>query len=511
VIDITGEAQVFDGSGTSAMKKKALGLLSLPMLFILNGAGAADFNNGYIAHIGDLTGDGRTDIYVRYSNPIFIDAGPGIFIPIFVRGELDDFVLEQQFDGSFFIKANLTSSQLSAVSQWPGAPIDLDPRDFNFDGAVDLLLQDVADAVNSGQPIFDQLVFAPLTAQLPPMHIRAVDDEFRAYFGDLYDWYLNPNVFNEVETVNINQSSYIGVAFDVLGLSYVLSLCQAGDYDTCGYIVGHLSTILAAFGLNCIDWITAAGEDPDDFCLYGAHVWGSTIVMVPVRVFNEMAVEVAETAEQVSIGQAVLEDIADIFETVIGISIGGADLPPTNGDEDLDTPDGQRGYALHVVLVEFWRALRDNQDAADEEPRQADIVYITGRKTKFLDAFHLAIEHTPSSTNIWSALSAFQKQDKLHSLPNNPVEIMNITLGTVSSAGVLPPAHYSAMLSADLKYKDDCHYNAIPEIPGAGYNSNGYVHGLVKATEGTASIDFNGYVGGFKPVPEIHFSGAQCD
>jgi hypothetical protein len=35
----------------------------------------------------------------------------------------------------------------------------------------------------------------------------------------------------------------------------------------------------------------------------------------------------------------------------------------------------------------------------------------------------------------------------------------------------------------------------------AGYNSNGYSHGLVRATAGVPSIDMNRFVGGEKPVP----------
>ena len=47
-------------------------------------------------------------------------------------------------------------------------------------------------------------------------------------------------------------------------------------------------------------------------------------------------------------------------------------------------------------------------------------------------------------------------------------------------------------------------YDLFPGISDS-YNSNSYVHGLIRATGGTSAVDLNGYVGGANPLPSTYF------
>jgi hypothetical protein len=68
------------------------------------------------------------------------------------------------------------------------------------------------------------------------------------------------------------------------------------------------------------------------------------------------------------------------------------------------------------------------------------------------------------------------------------------------------PLYWTRLLAADARYRDNIDYDAIPSVGSAGYNSNGYVHGIVRATAGVPSIDLSQFVGGEKPVPPQAFN-----
>jgi hypothetical protein len=74
------------------------------------------------------------------------------------------------------------------------------------------------------------------------------------------------------------------------------------------------------------------------------------------------------------------------------------------------------------------------------------------------------------------------------------------TLGTVSST-LAAAVYWSTLTAADANYDDNLPYDAVPSAGSSAYNSNGYTHGLVRATAGVPSIDMNRFVGGDKPVP----------
>lgn len=473
-------------------------LLAALALTVSPPSSGAGFDTNYIVHKGHFNTDGRLDFYVRQQQPQVIILPGDTPIPLVLPPSVEEFVLEQKADRSFTIVSDLTADQKNSFKGWPQANVKLIVKDFNFDGAADVLIKDVANVISGA---LDQMIFAATVNNLAPVLVRKVDAYFREFFDDLYRWYLDPTVFNEVETFNVDQTFYIGVASGRLALQTGLNEHCYPYYSNCGFIQGNLTVILSSlFGLNCVDWVSEQGEDPDSHCVYGFHVFGSATVMVPVGTYNLDAYRVGEIARDIENGQAVLEDIADVFERVIGIYVGGAEMPETNGDGELDTPDGQRGYVLHVVLAYIWRALFG-------EGREPDVVYITGHRVRFVRAFHLAVEYTPPDVGSSPrTLSAFEKDDFLYSMPNREADENNVTLGTVASP-LAAATYYNRMVAADNLYKDKClEYDLVPEVAD-GYNSNSWVHGLVRATGGTADINLNLFVGGSKPVPNPYFAG----
>lgn len=125
--------------------------------------------------------------------------------------------------------------------------------------------------------------------------------------------------------------------------------------------------------------------------------------------------------------------------------------------------------------------------------------------------YHTAIEYD-DGTGRPTTLSAERIDGKLTSNVNRPTDAPanNITLGTVTPpAGVSPGDYFSSLRGADAQYCDCLDYDLFPEaLPGTGYNSNGYVPGLIRVTGGAPSLNLGNYYGGATPVPAGAFGGA---
>ena len=75
-----------------------------------------------------------------------------------------------------------------------------------------------------------------------------------------------------------------------------------------------------------------------------------------------------------------------------------------------------------------------------------------------------------------------------------------------SLTGVTPNKYAAAHRANRLRKKLGRSSTITEAIYDAGYNSNGYVHGIVSATGGMATINLNNFVGGGKPVPSSVFN-----
>lgn len=74
-----------------------------------------------------------------------------------------------------------------------------------------------------------------------------------------------------------------------------------------------------------------------------------------------------------------------------------------------------------------------------------------------------------------------------------------------SSQSASDLVYWSQVAAADEGYDDDLPHDAIPS-EGEGYNSNGYVHGLVNFTNRSADVSqVSGLWGWGRPVPAEAF------
>ena len=159
---------------------------------------------------------------------------------------------------------------------------------------------------------------------------------------------------------------------------------------------------------------------------------------------------------------------------------------------------------------------------ARERFRPAGPIYITGHSigcSKLgapIGPYHLALEHqTDSKTNWISAgpnggwlggfaggtlVSGVGVDERPTDAPNQ-----NTVLGMVfPPPGMTTTEYFDQLVQADAVYRDNLPYGAVPSLVG-GYNSNGYVFGLIFATGGTPSTVPSEFVGGNQPVPTCGF------
>lgn len=180
--------------------------LMVVILLLSSAVHAAGFDARYTAYQGDLNSDGRADLYVKWQPrivPITID---DLSIPVSTskRG-VSDFVLQQSSSGTFSVVGPLSASQQASVGQWPRATgIQLAPADINYDGAVDLIVRNVASLALG---VDNQLVFAATNGVGPPTRAVSLSSTLRSFYQDLGSWFLTP-----VTTVReeVRVYSYLG-------------------------------------------------------------------------------------------------------------------------------------------------------------------------------------------------------------------------------------------------------------------------------------------------------------
>jgi len=172
-------------------------------------AEAAGFDLRYTARVGDLNGDGRNDLYIRWS-PLFTLIPLDDFsipVPRSRRG-VGNFVLQQNANATFSIVSNLSAAQLSSVAQWPAAPaaLQIAPGDVNFDGAIDLIIRGVS-SIASGAD--NQFVFAAAAPGSSPVRVVPLNATMRSFYRDVARWFLSPMVTVTEET---RTYTYLGYA-----------------------------------------------------------------------------------------------------------------------------------------------------------------------------------------------------------------------------------------------------------------------------------------------------------
>jgi len=141
-----------------------------------------------------------------------------------------------------------------------------------------------------------------------------------------------------------------------------------------------------------------------------------------------------------------------------------------------------------------------------------NVVYITGHPWAEYGPTHLAIEFNDGSGEKW--LSAEKISGDLMSdlgtltngLRPSDYPDRNDTFGIV----IPPPGQTAAQLFSwlnqlDSVYCDCLDYEIVPLPWTNGYNSNGFVAGLINAGNGLSTVVIDAQLGGDKPVPKSEF------
>lgn len=157
------------------------------------GATAAHFDTRYATRIGDLNGDGRTDVYLQYQPKVVPVSLDDLLVPIpTTRREVGEFVLQQNASGGFQAVA-LSSAQKSQVLQWPKSTMSTIVGDLNGDLQWDLYLQGASAAIPGAH---DAFVFAPHAQQGMPIGVKARDDSMARFVTDINGASQSPSHFD---------------------------------------------------------------------------------------------------------------------------------------------------------------------------------------------------------------------------------------------------------------------------------------------------------------------------
>ena len=81
-----------------------------------------------------------------------------------------------------------------------------------------------------------------------------------------------------------------------------------------------------------------------------------------------------------------VEDLADVLEAIVGVTIGGYDFSHVDND-DLDEADEQQVYEVHQALLNIWALLGERG-----RDRTTDTVYVTKRPRGRLGVARTSLE-----------------------------------------------------------------------------------------------------------------------
>jgi hypothetical protein len=439
-------------------------------------------NYQYQTRAGDIDGDGRTDLFVKRTSGGV--AGNGV---------LDSVILRQNPGGTFSLIVP-SASQSSIASAWPLSSATTAIKDFNVDGYVDVEVKGVAAATGGAA---NQIIYSPgAPLQLQPLGLRAFDASLQVFERDMLDYAVDPNYFSTYANVRYfsDYEYYFNCSYSSVGLwsgvwdgGYWLPGCTAGYGGIEGYYVDYSLFSSAALDVWIHDLAFQSGSETASQSTEGAQ-------------------EAAESVFQVQIGGWPVEEV----------------LGSTGEHTD---PDTRRG------LETFWGILGIATANADEittvkappqSPRLPNKIYLTGRIIAGGNSRHAALEYTGySGSPSWYTLSAYNPnaqvshptpaQLRYGTLTKQPNWGSDLPMLTFQFGVITPPGqttndnYWTLAIAAFSNYRNDLPYDAIG---ATGFNSNGFIHGLLNVTGGVSSCPVDaahGFVAGDIVVPPSEF------
>ncbi len=154
-----------------------------------------------------------------------------------------------------------------------------------------------------------------------------------------------------------------------------------------------------------------------------------------------------------------------------------------------------------------------NPEIDSDLRRSPDRIFITGHRVGRYGPIHTAIEYRGEQGVFWLSagpegygVEGFRALVGGVGSARNGVRQTDAPSGNSVLGEVQPPpgvsaqAYFGQLRQASEQFCDCVDYDLFPGLSG-GYNSNGYVRGLIEATGGNTEFDFDDLVGGGRPVP----------
>jgi len=416
----------------------------------------------YTVRVGYYEGDSRPDLFVERTR-----GGSGN------DGTLQRTILRAA-SGRFEPVAPSVAGA-SAARGWPLADVDVTLRDVNVDGFVDLVMTGIASLSGmSGMP--GQIVFAPGRVLEPmPQAVRGITGELRELGSDLRGYLANREYFTESAPLTVVSTTYYDYS------------CQYSGFDVSFYVLV-------------------------DYCY--PYVMTSYLIVPDYTGFASAALDIWNYESAIIDGaigaQAGYESIEAVLEESFGTELGERELHELFGEAEVIDATAERGVELFTALAGIGNAVA--QEAQSEEGSAAgstmpDSVLLTGRRIIGIGPFHTALQYGGSTISAHDddprALYDGTLVSQVDWAPDHP--LLTLLLGTVTAA-VPAPFYWQNLLSADARYGDDLRYDLFPSLGSGGFNSNGFVAGIIAATYGTSSTPMARFVGGEMPVPRGEFN-----
>ena len=488
------------------------------------------FDSNYVVRTGDLGSDGDTDVYL---SPLSTGTG-----------NVGEFILEND-SGAFTLDTNPTLTELGAAQSWSvSTQLKVDLEDVNVDGVWDAAVTGIEGSIDDA---VDQIVISGGTKGAAPTGLIAVDADLKNFFGSVKPWYNNLSYYDTTVAVGSWILHNATSAEDNYN-SYWLDCLAKWGY--CQYRDGTLSAlygsetaciraIVAIQALTSHDFtLEVDGErHPQPLSVVCNISWrayfGRVITELSGKNFSLVPMDAIEqVADFVKIWEAgqngfEVEDLADVLEDVLGITIGGFDFSGIDRD-DLDAPNEQRVFEVEQGLFAIWRLFGQGVGNQAEDPdfdRDSDTVYVTRRRVRFgginwslRDSWwHTALEYTYPTADLVAnfhnpTIAAYNESGLLVSRRNDPSERGNEVVASVTSTRhATPVALWGALVRADKNYR-----NCLPfvdyDFPIDGddddaHNSNGYVAGILNFVGAAPIAALGTYTLGNDLVPDSEFRG----